>query len=178
MGNASQRRSRTDGGSDAPWDRDKWDLEPDSVALALGVLAPPTMGKVMREAFYGARRFEDFHRRTGISLGVLSARLRELISQGLLVKVPYQEPNSRVREEYRLTDKGRDLIPTMVAMIDWADRWLTSEKQPTVTLRHRGCGAPVKAVLTCSLNHEIDAGHDIIASPGPGALPCTGLPRS
>jgi len=147
-----------------------WDLEPDSVALALSVLAPPTMGKIMREAFYGARRFEDFHRRTGISLGVLSARLRELISQGLLMKVPYKEPNSRIREEYRLTDKGRALIPTMIAMIDWADRWLTREKEPTVTLRHRDCGAPVHAVLRCERKHDVEPGRDVIASPGPGAV--------
>ena len=147
-----------------------WDLEPDSVALALSVLAPPTMGKIMREAFYGARRFEDFHRRTGISLGVLSARLRELISQGLLRKVPYKEPNSRIREEYRLTDKGRALIPTMIAMIDWADRWLTREKKPTVTLRHRDCGAPVHAVLRCERNHHVEPGRDVVASPGPGAV--------
>ena len=76
------------------WDRDAWDLDPDSVALALTVVAPPTMGKIMREAFYGTRRFDDFLRRTGMSPAALSARLRELVAQELLVKVPYREPGA------------------------------------------------------------------------------------
>ncbi len=155
--------------ADAVWDRDAWDLSPDAVALALTVMAPPTMGVLMREAFYGTRRFEDFLRRTGISPGVLSARLRDLVTQELLVKVPYREPGARERAEYRLTDKGRDLVPVMVAMIGWADRWLTGDRGPTVSLHHDECGAPVEAVLKCAAGHEIDAARDVIAKPGPGA---------
>lgn len=151
------------------WERDKWDLEPDSVALALNVMAPPSRGKIMREAFYGARRFEEFQRRTKMSPGVLSAQLRDLMAQELLVKVPYREAGARERAEYRLTAKGRALIPTMIAMINWADRWLTSGQEPTVSLTHRDCGAPVQTVLRCAEGHEILAGHDVIASPGPGA---------
>ncbi len=151
------------------WDRDAWDLEPDSVALALSVLAPPTMGMIMREAFYGTRRFEDFQRRTGMSTGVLAARLRELVAQDMLVKVPYREAGARERAEYRLTVKGRELVPIMVAMIGWADRWLTDDRQPTVSLVHRDCGALVEAVLRCTDGHDVGAPSQIAARPGPGA---------
>ncbi|MDX3191643.1 helix-turn-helix domain-containing protein [Streptomyces sp. MN03-5084-2B] len=155
--------------ADQPWDRDAWDIDPDSVALTLAVLTPHSSGAIMREAFYGTRRFDDFLRRTGMSPGVLSARLRDLVAQELLVKVPYKEPGSRERAEYRLTDRGRELVPTMVAMIGWADRWLTGDRGPTMSLRHSGCGAPVEAVLRCGHGHEIHAPREIVASPGPGA---------
>ncbi|KJK33569.1 HxlR family transcriptiptional regulator [Lentzea aerocolonigenes] len=152
------------------WDRDAWNLNPDSVALALAALAPPTMGLVMREAFYGTRRFDDFLRRTGMSPAALSSRLRELVTQELLVKVPYKEPGARERAEYRLTEKGRDLMFTLIAMIGWADRWLTGGR-PTVTLRHQGCGALVGTILRCSKGHDIEAARDVVAEPGPGARP-------
>lgn len=152
------------------WDRDDWNLDPDSVALALEVLAPPSSGKVMREAFFGTRRFDDFLRRTGMSPAALSGRLRVLVEQGMLVKVPYREPGARERAEYRLTGRGRDLVPTMIAMIGWADRWL-ADGRPTVTLRHRGCGAQVAAVLRCADGHDVEAARDVVAEPGPGATP-------
>ena len=79
---------------------------------------------IMREAFYGATRFEEFVERTGISEPVVAARLRELTDEGLLEKVPYQEPGQRTRSAYRLTEKGSDLLPVLVAMMRWGDRWL------------------------------------------------------
>ncbi|WP_020660472.1 winged helix-turn-helix transcriptional regulator [Amycolatopsis benzoatilytica] len=157
--------------ADQSWDRVAWDIVPDSVALTLAALTPHSSGVIMREAFYGTRRFDDFLRRTGMSPGVLSARLRDLVAQGLLVKVPYKEPGARERAEYRLTDQGRDLVPTMIAMIGWADRWLTGDRGPTMSLRHSGCGAPVEAALKCGHGHENHAAREIVASPGPGARP-------
>ena len=79
---------------------------------------------IMREAFYGATRFEEFVERTDMSEPVVSARLRELTDEGLLEKVPYQEPGQRTRNAYQLTEKGSDLLPVLVAMMRWGDRWL------------------------------------------------------
>jgi DNA-binding HxlR family transcriptional regulator len=134
-------------------------------------LSPRTIGAIIREAFYGTRRFDDFVRHCDISPSVLSTRLRALVSDGLLEKVAYREPGARERDEYRLTDKGRSLAPILIALNDWADRWLIEPGGSTVTLRHRECGARVHSVITCEAGHQIDAVTDIGASPGPGANP-------
>jgi DNA-binding HxlR family transcriptional regulator len=109
---------------------------------------------IMREAFYGATRFEEFVERTDMSEPVVSARLRELTDEGLLEKVPYQEPGQRTRNAYQLTEKGSDLLPVLVAMMRWGDRWLFPEGG-RVDLTHTGCGSPVNAVLQCEAGHEV-----------------------
>ncbi len=150
-------------------DRDAWDLSPDSVQRALEAFLPRSGGQVMREAFYGVRRFDDFVRHTGLTPAVLSARLKDLVENGLLERVPYREPGSRQRHEYRLTDRGRDLTPALVALMDWADRWRPGAHGPTLRLHHRECGEPVRATLVCSAGHLIERPGDLRAEPGPGA---------
>jgi DNA-binding HxlR family transcriptional regulator len=109
---------------------------------------------IMREAFYGATRFEEFVERTDMSEPVVSARLRELTAEGLLEKVPYQDPGQRTRNAYELTEKGSDLLPVLVAMMRWGDRWLFPGGA-RVDLTHTGCGSPVHAVLQCEAGHEV-----------------------
>ena len=109
---------------------------------------------ILREAFYGATRFEEFVERTGLSEPAVAARLRELSDEGLLEKFPYQEPGQRARSGYQLTDKGGELLPVLVAMMRWGDRWLFPHGA-RVEVRHSDCGSPVRAVLRC------DAGHDV-----------------
>jgi DNA-binding HxlR family transcriptional regulator len=109
---------------------------------------------IMREAFYGATRFEEFVERTDMSEPVVSARLRELTDEGLLEKVPYQEPGQRTRNAYQLTEKGSDLLPVLVAMMRWGDRWLYPNGG-RVDLTHTGCGSPVRAELRCAAGHEV-----------------------
>jgi DNA-binding HxlR family transcriptional regulator len=166
-----------DTGHEPRWDRESWDLEPDSIVLALESLRPRTSGAIIREAFYGTRRFDDFQRHCGVSPSVLSTRLHAMISDGLLEKVPYQVPGARARDEYRLTDKGRSLAPILIALNDFADRWLLESSESTVTLRHRDCGEQVHATITCEAGHHIALAADVIASPGPGARPFKAAPR-
>lgn len=154
--------------------RDEWDLTPDSVQRALDHLVPASAGKVVREAFYGTRRFDDFVRRTGLTAPVLSARLRELESSGVMEKRPYREPSQRTRHEYLLTAQGRDLGTAIVALLEWADRWLPAPAGATVTLEHRGCGAPVHATLGCEAGHRDLEIVEVDALPGPGARPVGG----
>lgn len=167
----SRTAEPADTGHETQWDRDAWDFEPDSIVLALESLRPRTSGAIIRESFYGTRRFDDFQRHCGISPSVLSTRLRAMVSDGLLEKVPYQAPGARARDEYRLTDKGRSLAPILIALNDFADRWLLEPGESTVTLRHRGCGQRVHTSVACEAGHHIDAAADIVASPGPGARP-------
>jgi len=109
---------------------------------------------LLREAFYGATRFEEFVERTDTSEPVVAARLRELTADGLLEKFPYQEPGQRTRSGYRLTEKGSDLLPVLVAMMRWGDRWLFPDGG-RVELAHTGCGSPVHAVLQCEAGHDV-----------------------
>src|ERR1700693_4146684 len=103
-----------------------WILDYDSancaIGAAVGLIGERPTFLVLRETFNGVRRFADMQRRTGMPRQVLSDRLGRLVEEGLLRKVPYQESGQRVRYEYRLTEKGVDLYPVLVALMEWGDR--------------------------------------------------------
>jgi DNA-binding HxlR family transcriptional regulator len=121
---------------------------------------------VMREAFYGARRFEEFQRYLGLSRNVLAQRLNRLVEEGMLDRVPYQE--RPLRHEYRLTEKGRDFFTVLAAMIRWGDRWLAGKAGPPIELRDRQSGARVNLEVVDSDTGEPVDLRQIMASPGPG----------
>jgi DNA-binding HxlR family transcriptional regulator len=138
--------------------REEWPPVNDHCAIArtLGVVSTRTAFLIMREAFYGATRFDQFAERAQISEPVAAARLKELTEEGLLEKVPYREPGQRTRYEYRLTEKGADLLPALMALFDWGDRWLF-EDGARIGFSHAGCGAPVHAVMACEDGHPVSA---------------------
>ena len=133
--------------------RSGWEARHCSVVKALDVIGTKTAILLLREAFYGTTRFDDFAERIGASQAVTATRLRELLDAGLLIKEPYREPGQRTRERYRLTAKGHDLLPVLVALMQWGDRWENDGRR--VALRHADCGADVHAELRCSKGHEI-----------------------
>jgi DNA-binding HxlR family transcriptional regulator len=137
--------------------RDGWTAERCSVAGALGVVGKRSSMLILREAFYGATRFEEFARRVGISEPVAAARLRELVDEGLLVREPYRDAGQRTRQGYRLTEKGAELFPVVVALMQWGDRWIADDGGP-VELTHRGCGEPVEAEIRCTAGHRVGPG--------------------
>jgi DNA-binding HxlR family transcriptional regulator len=145
--------------------RDGWTAESCSIARALGVVGTRSAFLLLREAFYGARRFDEFARRTGLSEPATASRLRELVAEGLLEREPYREAGQRTREAYRLTDKGADLLPALVALMQWGDRWLDPAGGP-VALRHRDCGERVRAELRCAAGHPVAAGEVDVARGG------------
>lgn len=102
---------------------------------------------VIREAFLGTRRFNDFHDRLGAARTVLTDRLGRLVADGILERVPYQERPERF--EYQLTDKGLDLWPVLVALLQWGDRHAMGG-QRTLALRHRGCGGELTDRRACA----------------------------
>src|SRR5271155_4152936 len=130
-----------------------WILDYDSANCAIGATVGlvgerPTF-LVLREAFNGVRRFADMQRRTGMPRQVLSDRLGRLVDEGLLRKVPYQDSGQRRRYEYRLTEKGMDLYPVLVALMEWGDKHAARPDGPPVLLQHRDCGQPVRLQLSC-----------------------------
>lgn len=111
-------------------ERDNWTANRCSIDKAMGVIGTRSAMLILREAFYGATRFDEFARRVGITDAVASARLRELTEAGLFEKVPYRELGQRVRNEYRLTEQGRALLPVIVALMQWGDRYLQPSGAP------------------------------------------------
>jgi DNA-binding HxlR family transcriptional regulator len=152
-----------------------WSRERCSIRRALEVAGNRSALLIMREAFYGTTRFDDFTERAGISEPVTATRLRDLVEHGLLRREPYREPGQRTRMAYRLTDMGADLLPVLIALMNWGDRWL-SEGGPPVEVRHRGCAGPVRAELRCPAGHRLGAG-DLELARGPGSGPSGGPDR-
>jgi DNA-binding HxlR family transcriptional regulator len=146
--------------------REDWRATACSLAKALEVVSSKSAMLILREAFYGTTRFDEFAARVGISEPVTAARLKELVAAGLLEREPYQQPGQRTRLAYQLTDKGAELLPVLVSLMQWGDRWLQPAGAP-VELHHRGCGAVVQAELRCAEGHQ--TGTDELAlTVGPG----------
>jgi len=118
-----------------------------SVARTLEVIGERWTLLIMRDAFFGVHRFDDFQQRLGIARNVLATRLAHLCEEGLLERRPYSEHPHRF--EYHLTDAGRDLGPVLLALIKWGDRHHPSPKGPPVRTLHRGCGGEVDARMHC-----------------------------
>jgi DNA-binding HxlR family transcriptional regulator len=151
-------------------DRFRYSAANCSIARTLGVVGEKWTLLVLREAFNGIRRFDDFHAALGCARNLLATRLKTLVTHGLLERVAYQDDAGRSRHEYWLTDKGRDLFPVVVALMQWGDRWTADDSGPAVQLLHRDCGEPVTVELNCGARHGALGARDITPVPGPGAI--------
>jgi DNA-binding HxlR family transcriptional regulator len=137
-----------------------------SIARTLEVIGERWSMLIVREAFLGTRRFDEYRRRLGIARNVLGTRLERLQAAGVLERVPYHE--RPVRYEYRLTEKGADLWPALVALLQWGDKYSAPEGPPVV-LVHKRCGGGVDDRRRCDrCGAELQA-RDVRAEPGPGA---------
>jgi DNA-binding HxlR family transcriptional regulator len=137
-----------------------------SVAQTLEVVGEWWTMLIIRDCFLGITRFDDFHRRLGISRNILSDRLDHLVDRGVLDRVAYQD--HPLRHDYRLTDKGRDLWLVLTALRQWGDRWEAEDGAP-VLIEHRSCGHQATVVPTCSSCHQPLDVRSVRAVPGPGA---------
>jgi len=150
-----------------------WILEYDdtncTIAAAVRLIGDKWTFLILREAFNGVRRFDDMRRRTQAPRQVLSDRLSRLVADGMLRRVPYQEHGQRARHEYRLTQKGLDLYPVLIALMAWGDRHAAGPAGPQVLLTHRDCGAGVGLQLACTDGHVLDSPREVTPLPGPGA---------
>ncbi|MCD2263752.1 helix-turn-helix transcriptional regulator [Dietzia aurantiaca] len=140
-----------------------------SIRRTLDVVGERWSLLILREAFNGVRRFDQMRDHLGVSDAVLSARLRRLVEAGVLEAVPYQEPGSRTRNEYRLTSRGHDLYPVMIALLNWGDEHRAGSDGPPLEVVHDGCGEPARVEVRCAAGHVLDSARESRVSPGPGA---------
>jgi DNA-binding HxlR family transcriptional regulator len=136
-----------------------------SVASTLEVIGERWTIHVLREAFLGVRRFEDFRRNIGVARNILSDRLNTLVAEGILRRELYSEHPPR--HEYRLTRKGVDLYGILLELMRWGNRWAPNADGPAVVLRHRDCGHVVQPELACPACGKPVHAWDLEALPGP-----------
>lgn len=142
---------------------------PCSVARTMDLLGDWWTPLVLREAFYGIRRFDEFQQGLGIARNTLADRLRRLVAEGLLEKRAYQ--TDPVRYDYLLTDKGRDFFGVLATISAWGDRWLAGEAGPPVELHHEPCGHATHAEVVCAHCKEPLRASDTRMRMGPGYPP-------
>lgn len=118
-----------------------------SIARSLETIGEWWTPLIVREVFFGRRRFDEIQGDLGISRNILTDRLTTLVEDGVLEKRNIAQTGTRW--EYHLTDKGRDLFPVLVALMQWGDTWAADDKGPPVLFEHRGCGHDADPVYTC-----------------------------
>jgi DNA-binding HxlR family transcriptional regulator len=137
-----------------------------SVARALEAMGDRWTMLVIREAFLGTRRYEDYQRNLGVARNVLADRLARLVDEGILRRRRYQERPERF--EYALTEKGIDLWPVLVSLMKWGDRHAAPDGPPLLLL-HRGCGGEMNERFICEKCGEPLHARSAEARPGPGS---------
>ncbi|MEU4426030.1 helix-turn-helix domain-containing protein [Actinoplanes sp. NPDC024001] len=155
-------------GNVTPPDALNWSVDNCTISRAMAILGEKWTIVVLREVFSGIRRFDDMRVRTGIPRQVLTNRLAALVEHGVLRRQPYQEPGARVRHEYRLTEKGFDLYPVLIAVAEWGNRYLADPEGPPIEYAHRDCDAEVRVEMHCAQGHTITDKRAVAPRPGPG----------
>jgi DNA-binding HxlR family transcriptional regulator len=124
------------------------DQERCSVARALSVIGDRWTMMLLRDCFFGVRRFDAFQARLGVTRHILADRLRKLEREGVLVRIPYRDRPPRY--EYKLTEKGLDLYPVLLSMITWTEKHHCAEDGPSIELYHKPDGHRLRPQLTCA----------------------------
>lgn len=148
-----------------------WSVENCTLGRAMAILGERWTVVVLREVFLGVRRFDDIRRHAGIPRQVLTNRLATLVDEGLLHKVPYRPDGARTRHEYRLTAKGFELQPILLAITQWGDRHLADAEGTPLEFVHRGCDEPLHVEVHCAAGHHVDNPREVGSRPGAGARP-------
>ncbi len=138
-----------------------------SVARSLDIVADPWTFLVLREAWFGVRRFDQFRAHLHMPRGTLVARLQHLVAEGLFHRVRYQRLPERY--EYKLTEKGSDLYPSMLIMMRWGDEWLAGPEGRPLFLQHQTCRRFFDVEVVCSGCRGVIDIKDVSYRPGPGA---------
>jgi len=148
----------------------QYDSQVCSIARASELIGDRWTLLVLRDLSNGVYRFDDLQRHLGIARDVLARRLGRLVAAGIATRVEYQDPGRRTRQEYRLTDAGRELRTVMVALMEWGDRHLSgSQGGAPMALRHDACNAGAHLELVCDSGHLLDPAKDVRLDPTPAA---------
>jgi DNA-binding HxlR family transcriptional regulator len=142
-----------------------------SIQRTLSLIGEKWTLLLIRDAANGVHRFDEFRRHVGLSEAVLADRLRTLVSNGIFSTREYQAAGQRKRLEYRLSAKGWDLYPALIAIMQWGDKHLADEGGPVRIVEHKECGHPVHAVVRCTHDGKEVGPGDTRGVDGPGAKP-------
>ena len=145
-----------------------------SLARTVSVIGDRWTLLILRDCFLRIRRFEDFQTRLGVTRPILASRLRKLVDDFVLAKVPYQE--RPLRDEYRLTQKGLDLYPIVMSIVHWGDVHMAGKKGRPLLHQHLSCGQDFDPVMICSQCGELLDPKRVHAHRGPGARSPQHLP--
>lgn len=137
-----------------------------SIARATDLFADAWTALIMRDVLTGVTRFDDLAHDLGISRKVLAARLARLVREDVLVREQYQERPPR--EDYRATEKGKDLYPVLLALMNWGDRWYSGTAGPPARVQHLTCGHDTSAVSACARCGAPLTVDNTTRLPGPG----------
>jgi DNA-binding HxlR family transcriptional regulator len=143
-----------------------------SVARTLDVVGEWWSPLILRDVFLGVTRFERIQEDLGIPRKVLAERLATMVEHGVLERTPYRD--GRTRHEYHLTDKGRDFLTALIALMNWGDHWLAGNEGAPVHIIHDDCGGMVETALTCKRCGKTLEGDEVHGEPGPGARAARG----
>ena len=156
--------------------RKRFDDSSCSVARALNEVGDWWSLLIVLQAMYGTRRFVDFQQELGIARNILGDRLNRLVDNDVLRKVDVGEHGPRY--EYRLTDKGRDLFPVVIALRQWGDRYNPCPDQPTLDLRDRRTGQPVRQMEVLDADGNPLSVRDVFVPEDPDEQPAKGQRRA
>lgn len=138
-----------------------------SLARTLDIVGEWWTPLVIARIAVGLRRFDDIHRDLGVSRKVLAERLDTLVERGVVERRQYQD--HPVRHHYVLTEKGADLVPALMVLVNWGDRWTADESGPPAAFHHQGCGHETEPIVCCSQCGDRMGYRDVVMRAGPGA---------
>jgi DNA-binding HxlR family transcriptional regulator len=139
------------------------------IERALATVSTRSAMLLLREAFYGATRFDEFVARTGLTEATTAQQLKLLETAGIFERKPYQEPGQRSREGYVLTAAGIDLMPVLFALFQWANQHDPPPYPPA--MHHVDCGGEVSIVAECEHRHRVGVNDISVTAPGPFGIP-------
>jgi DNA-binding HxlR family transcriptional regulator len=137
-----------------------------SIARSLDVAGEWWTPLILRDTWLRRNRFDEIQSNLDISRKLLTDRLDTLVREGAVERHRYQQRPSRY--EYRLTEKGQELMEVFLVLLSWGDRWRAGKKGPPMLLRHLGCGQHAQAVVTCSCCGERLRANEVLLEAGPG----------
>ena len=160
--------ARNDAGTDAAGldPRLDRDMSNCSIARTLEIVGEKWTILILREIWYGSSRFSEFEHVLGCPRNLLAERLKMLVQEGILATETYKEPGARSRPKYVITQKGIDLVPAVMGLMQWGDKYRADPEGPAVEARHRGCGGHVDVQIRCERDHHVQL-ENIEPIPGP-----------
>lgn len=131
----------------------------DSVGKVLGILGDRWVFLILREAFFNVQHYDQFQSNLGIATNILSNRLKRLVENNILEKQKDELDARRIK--YKLTERGLDLYPITLALMNWGDQWLADDGEQPLLLIHKKCGLQLHTAMRCSSCNEIVKAQDV-----------------